>query len=93
MTDSFKARIRVPTAEPYAYLEIDAEGSPEAIFSAYERFNALVKVGAGLPDKEWRGCLDKYLAGKGMSAENMEQMNAAQKWMIHELDKSATRTK
>jgi hypothetical protein len=93
MTDVFKATLRVPTAEPYAYIEITVEDTPEAIFEAHRRFSKLTKVGVGLPTKDWNGILDNYRKGKGMSADQMERMDEQQAFMIHELDKSNNRLK
>lgn len=73
MNDSFKASIRVPTTEPYAYLEIEAEGSPEAILEAYERFNSLVKRGKGLEAKEYDKFIERQLLGE---TNVLEQYNA-----------------
>ena len=38
----YKAKLRIPT-DMYAYIEIDAEGSPEEIIKAYELFARLWK--------------------------------------------------
>ena len=84
---TYKATLRIPTAEPYAYLEIAIEDAPEAILSVYSEFTRLVKVGEGLARNEWNDCLQRYVAGKGMDVECFERMNSAQKWWIHEWDK------
>ncbi len=91
MSDSFKASVRVPTGVDFAYLEIQVEGTPSAIIEAYDTFTRLVKVGAGLENKEWNEALDRYMDGKGMAPDIHEKMNKAQQWLIHEIDKSKGR--
>ena len=87
------ATIRVPTADPYAYLELHHKGSLKEIHEIYTEATAIVKVGVGLEPKEWNQVVDKYLQEKGMHPEDFEKMNAAQKWWIHELDKGRARLK
>lgn len=91
--EKLKAKLRIPTAEQYAYLEVEVEGTHSEILEHYEKFNQLVKVGMGLDQKEWNECLDRYLSGKGMDVEHHEKMNKAQVWLIHEIDKSEGRRK
>ena len=47
MKNALKATLRIPTAEQYAYIEVEVEDTPEQIVELYQRFTALVKNGAG----------------------------------------------
>lgn len=83
--------IRVPTSEQYAYIELTHTGTLPSFMEAYNAATMMVKVGAGLENKEWNEALDKYMDGKGMAPDIHEKMNKAQQWMIHEIDKSKGR--
>jgi hypothetical protein len=91
--EQYAATLRIPTSEQYAYIEIHHKGTLKSLLEAYSELTAMVKVGAGLESVEWNQMLDKYRQGKGMSADQMERMNSAQKWLIHQLDKSDERLK
>lgn len=87
-----KATLRVPTAEPYAYIELHVEDTPEGILEAYNLITGLVKAQEnGLPQKEWNELLDNYILGKGMPEHMVEKMGKAQAWLIHEFDKATAR--
>ena len=90
----FKATLRVPTAEPYSYIEItDDFADLASVLERYNEATRAVKVGVGLENGDWNACVDRYLKGEGMDVEHMEKMNAAQLWFIHQIDKSRNRTK
>ena len=90
---TYKASLRIPTEEQYAYLEIHHEGTIQELLEAYNEATRAVKVGIGLEVKEWNGVLDKYRSGKGIEADMWERCNKAQAWLLHELDKSDSRLK
>ena len=92
-----KATLRIPTNEQFAFIEFEMEvsGLSEA-FEAYDEATGHFKAstdGVGLSTKEWNRCLDKYLTDFTMSSDEGERMNKAQRWFIHELDKSSNRLK
>lgn len=84
--------LRVPQAEPYAYIEMHASECTEQ--EAYEKYVELIGIsrgGVGLLEKEWKGVLDAYLEGQGCTPEVFYRMNTAQQVMISEIKKSMTR--
>lgn len=91
MTTTYKASIRVPTGADYEYIELQVEDTPEAIIEALATFKRLVKVGEGLETKVWNTVLDAFRESGRLPTEHFEKMNAAQTWLIHELDKSDSR--
>lgn len=93
MSDTFKARLRVPTAEQYSYIEIDVEGTPEAIIEAHRRFTGLVQGGFGLPEKEMNTFVDTMIMGQSVKGgvELYEQMNHMQKYAVQVLKRALKR--
>lgn len=87
----FKAQLRIPTEEQYAYIEVSVEDTPENIVSAYREFTNLIKPKPGLPKEKWNKVLDGYLRHGGMTSDDGAELGKAQEWMIHELDKSMAR--
>ena len=86
-----KYELRVPTTEPYAYINCVMEGTHEEAVEAYHELTKMVHGGFGIEGKEWNKVLDKYLAGGSMSADDGENMSKEQKWLIKEIDKSIAR--
>lgn len=89
--NTYKATLRIPTEESYAYIEIAVENTPEAIVSAHREFSALVRPVDGLSQKEWNDVLTSYGLGKGMSPDTMLKLGKAQQWFIKEFDKMTAR--
>ena len=84
---TYKAQFRLVTGDAYEYMEVTTEGTPEGLVEQFEAFKRVLKVGEGLPRDEWNKLLGKYVAGKGMEAEQFERMNSAQRWWVKEWDK------
>lgn len=88
-SEPLKASLRIPTADPYAFLEVEVYGSPEAIWQAYGQFTALVKgevINKGLPRVEWNRMLEDYARGLGMTVDQNERMDEYQKKWIRDYD-------
>lgn len=86
-----KFDLRIPTSEPYAYIECHFEGTEQEAYEKYSELIGICRGGVGLPEKEWRQALDAYLSGSGCTPEVFYKMNLAQQVMIQELKKSMTR--
>lgn len=92
MPHQYIAVLRIPTTQ-YAYIEIHHKGTIPELVEAYNEATRAAKVGVGLEQKEWNIAIDHYRKGNGMDVEAHEKMNAAQRWLIAELDRSDNRLK
>jgi hypothetical protein len=88
-----RAKLRIPTAESFAFIEVDMEGDEHEIHDTYQRMTAIVRSGFGLDDTEWHQLLDEYrTTGKIVGDPGMlEACNAEQKRVLNELKKSFKR--
>lgn len=88
-------KLRIPTQDQYAYLEVEFEGTTEEAFIEYKRVTAMVQGGVGLTDKEFNAVLDEYLTTKTISngADLYEKMNVSQQSTIQTIKRSHARTK
>ena len=76
---------RVPT-ENYAYIELNLEyESVEEAFMDHNRLLSLHKGGTGLLPREWTKVRKDMLQKGECNPEQIELMNAAQRWFINEL--------
>lgn len=57
----------------------------------YDELKLKHALSDGLPVKEWNAIVDKYLTGGKILNGDFERMNGAQRWFIHEIDKSFNR--
>lgn len=87
---TYKAKIRIPT-EQYAFVEIDMEGSPEDINSAYKEISSAMEVGNGLESKEWNKALDTYLETNKIHPDLYLRMDREQQNVIQEIKRSIKR--
>jgi len=86
-----KAKIRVPV-DQYAFIEIEAEGTPEQVKDTYDHMKALCTVGGGLDTKEWMSVLDRYLETNQItSVDDLERMSKGQQDVIQEIKRSIKR--
>lgn len=89
-----KAQIRIPT-EPYAYLEIEFEGTEVEMVDKHNElirlYNESKTPNGGLGQKEWNRALDGYLEANNMDAETYEAMSETQKMIIQEIKRSVKR--
>lgn len=90
-----KITYRIPTKEPFAFVEVVAEDTnptdmtPEVIKNHYEQLTSAFKEepGTGLPTKEWAQVRKSYLAGEPLSPDTFYAMNENQKFFIQEIKK------
>lgn len=75
----------------YAFIEVDVEDTPDNIVEIHNELLEKVKPKAGIPDKEWRQALDRYLTKGDMDAEVYEAMSDKQKQVIQEIKKAFKR--
>lgn len=87
---NYKARLRIPT-EMYAYVEVDVEGEPHDIVSAYHEFTRLVKPQEGLPVKDFNAFIDRQLNNEENHLEVWEKMSDQQKFIVNEIKKAIKR--
>lgn len=66
-------------------------GTPEEALTEANRLYKLQAGGPGLEQKEWNGVFDRYMAGKGMTEDEMTRMNSYQSAVIKEIDRSRNR--
>lgn len=85
--------LRIPTADPYAYMEVQHEGTADEAFAEYKRLTALVKGGAGLERKDFIRVLDEYLSTKTLSGDPgvLAEMSDDQQLVIQEVKKAYAR--
>ena len=85
--DKVKAKIRIPK-DQYAFIELDVEDTVDNIQILYQ---TLIKADVGLPDKEWRDALDKYITTNSLESHEYEAMSVRQKDIIQEIKRSIKR--
>lgn len=85
--------LRIPTVEPYGYVESEFEGSAEDAIAKQKRLHQLMKGGEGMERDDWNYCLDHYIKEHTMTADEYAAMSLPQQSMIQELKKSFKRTK
>ncbi len=86
--------LRIPTADMYAYIEVQFVGTPDEAYEEYRRLMTMVKGGAGLERKDFIAILDEYLTTKTITADPgiIAQMSDDQQLVIQEIKKSFART-
>jgi hypothetical protein len=92
-----KHELRIPTLEPYAYINIEFEGTAEEALAEYKRITALVKgepEGFGLTDKEFNAVIDELLTKGSITGDPgmLEQMTKEQSSTIQSIKRSLKRT-
>lgn len=88
---TYKAQLRIPTGEQYAYIEVTVEGTPEEVVAAYYEFTKFVKPGIGLSSKDFNTAIDRYLTDGTGETEKYLAMNPAQQACIQEIKKAFKR--
>lgn len=80
MNDSpkYKATLRVPTAEQYAYIELHLEDTLEALHEAYNAATGMFKHGDGLPDSEFDHFIQKQISGEPNMMSDFNRMSPEQ---------------
>lgn len=89
----YKAQLRIPMAEPYAYIEVSVEDTPEGILEAYRGITASTKGGTGLDRPVWNQVIENLLTDESMDVSVFEQMTEKQREFVHEIKKALARLK
>ncbi|MFA5937606.1 MAG: hypothetical protein WC822_07050 [Candidatus Paceibacterota bacterium] len=89
----YKAQLRIPTNEQYAYIEITVEGTPEFIVDAYNEFTGMLKPKEGLTQAEFNKALDRYLKDGTGEVEVYVKMSPKQQHVFQEIKRSLKRIK
>lgn len=92
---NYKATLRIPAKEPYAYIEVQVDGEPETIVEGYNYFTKLINnptvQAGGLDRLDFNKALDQYLLDKSMDSDAYEKMSDSQKAVVQELKKAFKR--
>lgn len=86
----YKTTLRIPT-DAYAYIEVEVEGEPDEIVSAYYEFTKLVKPTEGLDKKEFNKALDRYLTENTGDTDTYLAMSRSQQDVFQEVKKAFKR--
>ncbi len=86
-------KLRIPTLDQYAYIEVEFEGTTDEAIEEYNRLTQKIKGGVGLVRPSFNKILDKYLIEETMSADDYGAMSLDQQTIIQEIKKSKARTK
>lgn len=92
----YQATIRIPTKEPYAYIEATVLGTPESIKEAYDNFTSVINGSVpsqGLSEAEFRPILDKFLKEGTVESGLYEQMGPEQQRVMQCLKRAFARIK
>lgn len=86
-----KYTLRLPT-DQYAYIEIEAEGTPEDAVQAFTELQSAYNSNIeGLNIQQWAKTRDTYVKTGEISQEDYEALSKAQKFVINEIKKSLKR--
>jgi hypothetical protein len=91
---------RIPTKEPYSYVEIEEEVGEHTLPEWIAQRNGLLtdafkpeKSGDCLPKKEYDECIDKVMMGKTIHVSQYERMDKAQQDGYQLIKRSQARIK
>ena len=87
-----KYKLHYPV-EQFGFIETEVEGEHADAVAEYRSLRREALGGEGLPDKEFRPVLDKYLTHGTMESSDYERMNAQQKEFIQVIKRSFNRIK
>lgn len=95
-----KITLRIPTKDPYAFLEVEFEGEEaeldaDQVVEVYEEYTRALnpKVGVGLEAKDFNHALDEYLETGALLGEKYLAMNQEQQNILQCIKRSRARTK
>jgi len=87
-------KLRVPTPEPFSFIEFEFEGTPEGAMEEYRRLTIAVKEEKeGLSKKEFEEIMDLMIEREPIQQDPgiLEGMNPAQKYIFDFVRKSIGR--
>lgn len=92
-TERLLTRLRVPTNEQYAYIEVEFLGTTDEALAEYRRLVHEVNNERGLSVKDFNEVLDTYLSDKPVTngTESWAAMSTFQKAVFNEIKKSKAR--
>ena len=87
--------LRVPTQEPYAYLETDFEGSAEDAVTLYREITQMIQYGDGMEEKQFNEIIDLMIGREPIQLDpgELDKMNKAQRYLFDGVRKSIGRIK
>ncbi len=88
---TYKAQLRIPTTEQYAYIEVTVEATPSGIYDAYQELTDMFKAKEGLPQKDFNAALDRYLKDGTGETETYLKMSPKQQQVFQEIKKAFKR--
>jgi len=88
-------QLRVPTPEPFSFIEFQFEGTPEEAIDEYRRLTAAVKDNKEMPVKQFNEILDLMIAREPIQMDpgELETMSSAQRYVFDQVRKSIGRIK
>lgn len=91
---TFKATLRIPTPEQYAFVEVTLEGTTEQIHAAYSELTASFFLKEGLSEKDFNQFLDNQALNNGKNhIETYNLMSEMQKTIVQTNKKMYARLK
>lgn len=91
-----KYTLRIPTKEPYAFIEMESnDGSDYSeILDAYREITAMIAIDPSLSEKEFNRVLDNYLWGdQTINVTDYEQTTEAQKAILQVIKRAKARNR
>lgn len=80
-----KITYRIPTSEPYAYVEVEQDLEkldPVLITANYRDLTDAFTLKEGIGDKDFDQFIENQVSGKTNQLEVYNQMSDQQKWMV-----------
>lgn len=80
---TFKATLRIPTAEQYAFVEVQIDGTAEQIQDAYYELTRSFKPKEGIPEKDFNEFLENQALNNSKNhIETYNLMSEIQKTIV-----------
>ena len=95
MNDKLLTKLRIPTQDQFAFLEVEFLGTTDEAYTEYRRLSAMVQGGEGITDKEFNAFYVEYrTTGKiANGADVYAKMNPSQQAAVQLIKRSFARTK
>lgn len=90
-----KVTLRIPTADQYAFCEVELEDyptlSPGLIKETYDEITAAFKQGDGLPTKELDAFIERQISGHSNHVEEYNKMSPEQQKYVQIIKRAMNR--
>lgn len=86
----YKATFRFPT-EQFAYIEVEAHGTPETLLEQYRSFQGHLISGSGITQAEFEQFVDNQLSGGSNQLETFQRMSPSQQEIVQLIKRSKKR--